>query len=592
MRYAALHNHSSYSIKDALPRPAEYVRRILEYNHQQSEHEIVALAITEHSNMYSLIESHLACVTPQKGGEIKGKTLKPIYGNEIYHVDTYVGKEKFTSKDRYHLVLLAKDQEGLENLFAITTEGGMNKVKGKSKDFQLVEEKYLDDHGKGIIALSGCVGGKVAQHVIAGNYEEAKRLALHFNDIFDEFYLELQPHEFPDQLLVNEAFLRMSKETGIPLVITSDSHYVYKEDKKYHDIMKQIDFLPPFTTESHMWTPDELITWCNANGVPLEAIENTAKIADKCTADITPKDTKGLMPDYPCPDGHTENSYLIKVANEGLRHRFIVNKNIRDLKKYTRRLNYELSIITQMGFASYFLILWDWFKYCKANDILLGPGRGSGAGSLVAYVLDITKIDPIKNGLVFERFLNPFRIEEPDVDTDISKLDRARAIKYLEEKYGSDHVCQIATYGQYKLKNTIKAVLSAERGYTAEFQNSITKQIPDMLGGEGVTYELLESIVTQPEKHDDLTDREIAQANGCYNMLQELFAEHQDVEYAVKKICGAISSIGAHAGGVVISSKVLKKHIPLMKGGAAAVLNVSQTNMDGIHYLHALIFGA
>lgn len=542
MRYAALHNHSSYSIKDALPRPVEYVKRIHEYNDSQSEHEIIALAITEHSNMYSYIESHLACTQPLKGGN--GKTIKCIYGNEIYHIDSYVNKEKITGKERYHLVLLAKNDKGLENLFDITTEAGMNKVKGKTKDFQMVEEKYLDNHGEGIIALSACVGGKIGHYAIKGEYEKAKALAIHFNSIFEEFYLEIQPHDFPEQKILNDALLRIHNETGIPLVITSDSHYVYDEDKKYHDIMKQIDFLPPFTTKSHLWTPDELITWCNANNIPLSAIENTAKIADSCTADITPKDAKGLMPDFPCPEGYTEDSYLIKLANDGLKYRFSVNNEINDIRPYIKRMNYELDIIIQMGYAGYFLILNDWFRWCKENDVLLGPGRGSAAGSLVCYLLDITKIDPIKNGLIFERFLNPERLDEPDVDTDISKLDRPKAIKYLEDKYGADFVCQIATFGQYKLKNTIKAVLSAERGYTAEFQNSITKQIPDMLGGEGVTYELLESIVTEPEKHDDLTDREIAQATGCYNMLQDLFSEHQDVEYAVKKICGAISSIG------------------------------------------------
>ena len=550
------------------------------------------LAVNNNPNLFSMVEHHLACITPVKGGVNKGKTLHPIYGNEIYHIDTYANKEKLKSDERYHLVLLAKNQKGLENLFAITTEAGIHKVKGKTKDFQLVEEQFLDTHGEGIICLSACLGGKIAKLIVAGKYDEAKKLAWHFNGIFEEFYLEIQPHDMlPEQVLVNNALLQMHKETGIPLVITSDSHYVRKEDKEYHDILKEIDHMKGFVTNSYMWTPDELIDWCNKNGVPLEAIENTAKIADSCVADITPTDPKGLMPSFPCPPGYTEDSYLIKLTNEGMLHRFKVNKKIKDIRPYISRMNYELSIITQMGFSGYFLILWDWFKWCKQNDVLLGPGRGSAAGSVVAYFLDITKIDPIEHGLMFERFLNPQRIEEPDIDTDVSKVDRPKAIAYLQSKYGADYVCQIATFGQYRLKNTIKAVLSSEKGYTAEFQNSITRQIPDLLSGNAVTYDFLEDVVNKPEKHDDLKDSEIAQCNRVYDMLQDLFAKYPDVEKAVKKICGAISSIGAHAGGVVISSKPLSKHIPLMKGGAAAVLNVSQFNMDGVHYFHGLSLG-
>ena len=373
------------------------------------------LAVNNNPNLFSMVEHHLACITPVKGGVNKGKTLHPIYGNEIYHIDTYANKEKLKSDERYHLVLLAKNQKGLENLFAITTEAGIHKVKGKTKDFQLVEEQFLDTHGEGIICLSACLGGKIAKLIVAGKYDEAKKLAWHFNGIFEEFYLEIQPHDMlPEQVLVNNALLQMHKETGIPLVITSDSHYVRKEDKEYHDILKEIDHMKGFVTNSYMWTPDELIDWCNKNGVPLEAIENTAKIADSCVADITPTDPKGLMPSFPCPPGYTEDSYLIKLTNEGMLHRFKVNKKIKDIRPYISRMNYELSIITQMGFSGYFLILWDWFKWCKQNDVLLGPGRGSAAGSVVAYFLDITKIDPIENGLIFERFLNPQRIEEPD----------------------------------------------------------------------------------------------------------------------------------------------------------------------------------
>lgn len=416
MKYAPLHNHTVFSIKDAIAQPNDYVKFIHEYNNSQDKHEIVGLAITEHSNMFSLVRHHKACTTPLGNDENK-KTIKPIYGNEIYHVEDLKTIDMTDASERFHLVLLAKNDIGLENLYEITTHAGLNKCKpGKSrKDFQITDEKFLQKHGEGIIALSACMGGKLGRLIIAGKYEEAKEWALEMNKVFDEFYLEIQPHDtLPEQVLINDALLKMHNETNLPLVITTDSHYVRKTDKIYHDIMKQIDHLNPFTVDAYMWTPDELVEWCNKYNVPLEAIENTAKIAESCTADITPKDKKGLMPDYPCPKGYNENSYLTKLAVEGLKKRFSDNKNIVNMNEYINRLNYELDIIIQTGFSGYFLILWDWFNYCKLNKIPLGPGRGSAAGSLVCYCLDITKIDPIKNDLIMERFLNPSRIEFPD----------------------------------------------------------------------------------------------------------------------------------------------------------------------------------
>lgn len=405
MRFATLHNHSVFSLKDAIAEPIDYVKRIHEYNKSQTEHEIVGLAITEHGCFYSATHHCLACTNPLKGDE-ENRTIKPIYGNEIYHVDDISKLEEYTSKDRHHLVLLAKDDEGLKNLIKITTHAGLNKYKPKksTKDFQIADEEYVKQHGKGIIALSACIGGKLAKLILNGDYDGAKNWAIEMSKCFEEFYLEIQPHDtLPEQLIVNDALLKIHEETGIELVITSDSHYVYKEDKKYHDLMKQIDYLSPFTVEAHMWTPDELIDWCNKHNVPLSAIENTAKIADSCTADIRPKDKRGLMPDFPCPDGYNPNSYLIKIASEKMMERFKTNKYIKDINEYLTRLYYELDIITQSGFSSYFLILWDWFEFCRKNKIYLGPGRGSAAGSLVAYCLGITNKDPIKNGLIFER---------------------------------------------------------------------------------------------------------------------------------------------------------------------------------------------
>lgn len=587
MRYALLHNHTRYSIKDSLVQPIEYVKAINKYNNSQSDHEIIAFALTDNSNMFGLIDYHKACTNPIAGSNCKA--LKPIYGNEIYHIDTYIDKSKLKQNEIYNLVLLAASEEGLENLYAITTEAGTHKIKNDSCEIFVAEESYLDNHGRGIIALCGGIHSKIGSFVLKGEYEKAKNLALYFNDIFDEFYLEILPYDnCKHAMLVNNALLRIHKETNLPLVITGDTHYIYKEDKEYHDILNCINNIEISNVQAHMRTPQEMIMWCKENNIPLEAVENTAKIADKCCADITPKDTRGLMPSFKCPEGYDADAYLKKQIFLGFKKKFSSNNTVSNINEYIKRLNYEYSIIKSMGYSSYFLILWDFCKYCENNDILLGPGRGSSVGSLAAYCLNITKVDPIKNNLVFERFLSPERIDEPDVDIDVASSDRQEAIEYFENKYGREHVCQIAAFGQYKLKSTIKAVLSMGKEYSSKFQNSITKDIPDFLGGESVTYDLLEDINKNSYNHDNLSPVELKQASKIYSNLQKLFREDSRVEKAVKKICGAISGISTHAGGVVISSKQLRKNMPLMVGGESAVLLVSQLNMEGIHYLHGL----
>lgn len=412
MRYAPLHNHTIYSVKDAIATPREYLDYIYEYNESQDEHEIMALAITEHGNLYSLTENHLSCTTPKKGDK-ESRVLKPIYGNEIYHINEPGGQ-------RFHLVLLAKNDKGLKNLIKLTSEAGLNSIKPSSKLFQLLDTKSLKKYGEGIIALSACLGGIIPQLILSNEYEQAKKYALVFNKIFEEFYLEIQPFDTSNQKIVNSKILQISKETGIELVITSDSHYVRKEEREYHDIIKDIDAITNkkeigayrFDTENRMWTPHELIEWCKKNEIPLSAIENTAKIADSIDCSIEVKDPKGLMPTFPVPKGFTEDSYLIKIAYDGLLHR--IKKTNKNFKIYIKRLNYELDVITQMGYSGYFLILNDWLEYCKNSKIPVNTGRGSGAGSLVCYCLNITKLDPIEGNLLFERFLNPERLDEPD----------------------------------------------------------------------------------------------------------------------------------------------------------------------------------
>lgn len=399
-RIAYLHNHTVKSVKDAIASINDYNKKIKEFQSQGIE--ITGFAITEHSNMYSYIDHYIHT----------SENAKAIIGNEIYHC---IDRNNADDKERFHMVLLASNDIGLKNLITITSDAGLHKVHGKTKDFDRTEDKILKDNGKGIIALSGCLAGIIPSLILNGKYEEAKEKALFYNSIFDEFYLEVQPHDIPEQLLVNKDLVKIANETGLKLVITTDSHYANKEDKKYHDLLKKIDHLNPFTVDAYLKSYDELVKYCNDNSIPLSAIENTNIIAEKCTTNPLPKDSKGLLPDYPVPRGYTEETYLREIALEGLYDNISMH-GYKDVQTRLEQLNYELDVICTSGFSGYFLILWDWFKWCKENDILLGPGRGSAAGSIVCYSLGITHIDPIANDFIFERFMNLERISWPDVD--------------------------------------------------------------------------------------------------------------------------------------------------------------------------------
>lgn len=567
-----------YSEKDSIGKCKEYVDAIYKHNQTSKKYITKSMAITEHGVMYSMVKHFLACTEP----DAKERALKPIIGCEVYHC---VDRTNDVS-DRFHMVLLAKNNEGLTNLYQIVSDGGLHKLKGKTKDFPRTHEHAFVKYGKGIIALSGCVGGLIAQYIINGKYDEAKKKALYYNSLFDQFYLELQPHEFPEQLLVNEAIVKMSGETGIPLVITSDAHYVYKEDKKYHDILKAIAYQKPFTCSAHLHTPEEMEEYCLKYNIPLSAISNTGIIAKQCNADPRPKDRMGLLPTFPCPKGYTESSYLRELSINNLM-KFFKKKRIIGFKKYTLRLIYELDIICSAGYAGYFLILWDWFKWCRQNGILMGKGRGSAAGSLVSYVMSITTIDPIVNGFIFERFLNSERLEFPDIDSDISKADRPKGIQYLLQKYGVEYVSQIITFSEYKLKNTIKAVMSAFN-YPYQEANEITRTLPDMIDGSPATYDTIVKVYKDPDKYEDLGTKVINDCKRAYERLDNLFKKYPEVYDAVTKLKGCITSTGIHAGGVIISGKKLNENLPMITGSDTAILPLVQIEMADLDFFKAL----
>ena len=574
---AQLHCHTKYSIQDAIPSHKNYVDSIYEYNQSSSKYKCIGYAATDHGNIYGMVKHYTACNNPDH----KERKTLAIYGCEVYHCEDV---DNNPNGDRFHLVLLAATQEGLTNLYEIVSHAGTHVIHGRQKDFPVTDLKFMAQHGKGIIALTACVAGIVPVSIINGDMKRALGYIDQLANIFDDVYLEVQPHDFKEQHLVNSGLVSIASQTGYKLVMTSDSHYIHEVDSQYHDILKNMCHQKVFTTNNHLYTPEEMEEYCIKYNIPLECIENTGIIAKQCNVDPKPKDHRALLPVFPCPPGYDESSYLRKLSFEKLQDKLIKN-NIEDPVKYIKQMLYELEIICNAGFAGYFLILWDWFEWCRQNDILCGPGRGSAAGSVISYALNITKVDPIKHGFFFERFLNPGRLEFPDIDTDIPRSRRADAIKYLLGKYGVQNVSQIVTFGEYKLKNTIKAILSF---LNCPFQesNEITKDIPDIVDGHTVTYELIEDVAMNPDsdKYVTMSDREKQSLAKNYNTLKEVFQKYPIVYAGIKNICGCISSTGIHAGGVIISNKPINQNAAIINGGDTAVLPLIQFEMADLDF--------
>jgi len=338
-----------------------------------------AIAVTEHGYLFSIVELHKEC---------KKHGIKPIYGFEVYFCDD----RETDTEHAYHLVILAKNEEGYHNLIRLASDAGLNKAKityfkegenGKAgrfktsrKEYPRIDRESLRKFGKGLIGLSACLGGVIPRKIIDGSPDEVKEYIEFYQSVFDEFYLEVQPHSMADQIIVNSELVTLSQQMKIPLVMTSDYHYIDPSNKEYHDVLMAIAHRQPYTVSAHLRTTDEMESYCLQHHIPLTAITNTADIADSIEwIDITPKDPRGLMPPFPCPPGYTEESYLRKLSYDYLLE--MAKKNtITDFKGYLKQTTYELDIICSMGFSGYFLILWDWFLWCRNNGILMGKGRG------------------------------------------------------------------------------------------------------------------------------------------------------------------------------------------------------------------------
>lgn len=532
MSFAHLHVHTEFSLLDGSNKIKEYVSRVKELGMNSA-------AITDHGVMYGVIDFYR---------EAKKQGINPILGCEVYVAPNSRFDREITGGDDryYHLVLLAENEEGYANLTKIVSKGFVEGYYYKPR----VDKELLRKYHKGIIALSACLAGEVARFLTKGLYEEAKKTALEYQEIFGEgnFFLELQDHGIPEQGLVNQQLFKMSEETGIELVATNDIHYTYAEDAKPHDILLCIQTGKKLSDENRMrYDGGQYYVKSEEEMLRLfpyakQALENTQKIADRCHVEIEFGVTK--LPKYDVPDGYTSWEYLQKLCYEGLEKRY--GDPSEELKD---RLSYELETIHQMGYVDYFLIVWDFIKYAKDHGISVGPGRGSAAGSIVSYCLEITTIDPIRYQLLFERFLNPERVSMPDIDVDFCYERRQEVIDYVTRKYGKDCVAQIVTFGTLAARGVIRDVGRVmDLPYT--YVDSISKMIPQELG---ITID--KALKMNPD-------------------LKKLYDTDETVTNLIdmaKRLEGLPRHCSMHAAGVVICQKPVDEYVPLSRAADGTI---------------------
>ena len=544
--FVHLHVHSEYSLLDGMCRVSELPKRAKELG-------MKAIAITDHGVMYGVVSFYEACV---KEG------IKPIIGCEVYVAPRSRYEKEGGKDDKYfHLTLLVKNKKGYENLIKLVSHSFIDGYYYKPR----IDHELLENYSEGLIALSGCLAGEVNQAILNGNLEEAEKIALWHKDLFkDDYYLEIQNNGVPSQVQANQQLVAMSKKLNIPLVATNDAHYLRKEDSYNHEILlciqtgKKIydeDRFKFQTNEFYIKSSEEMADYFS--NVP-EAIENTIKIADKCNFEFEFGNT--ILPNYDVPKEYkTHLDYFEKLCDDGLIERY--GKNPSDEIK--KRLEYEISIIDKMGYVDYFLIVWDYIHYAKSNGIPVGPGRGSGAGSIAAYAIGITDIDPIKYNLLFERFLNPERISMPDFDVDFSDERRQEVIDYVSKKYGRDHVSQIITFGTMSARSVIRdvgRVLDIPYGEV----DKLAKMIP-------------------MEIHITIADA-INQNRELKQLYESNDSIHQIIDIA-QKLEGMPRNASTHACGVVITKEAVDNYVPLAVNDNNIVAQYTMTKLEELGLL-------
>ncbi len=523
--FVHLHVHTEYSLLDGACRISELVT-------QAKKHKMPALAITDHGVMYGAIQFYKEAIR---------QGVKPIIGCEMYvaHQSRF-DKSSQRKETPHHLILLVKNNEGYKNLIKLVTLSYLEGFYYKPR----IDKEILREHSNGLIALSACLKGEISQCILQKNIKKAKEVALDFLDIFgeDNFYLELQENGIPEQEIVNENLIEISQELSIPVVASNDIHYINKEDARAHEILLCIQTATnlsdpkrlKFATDAFYFnSPEEMNK--NFSEVP-QALENTIHIAEKCNLEIDFRHAQ--LPEFKVPPEHNVNTYLKELCYKGLNERYSeVTKQLEE------RLEYELSVIKKMEFEPYFLIVWDFVRYAKEKGIMVGPGRGSAAGSLVAYCLNITNIDPITYGLLFERFLNPERISMPDFDIDFCYERREEVIEYVSKKYGNDKVAQIITFGTMAARAAVRDVGRAL----------------------GIPYARVDTIAKMIPWEPNIT---IEKALKMESRLKELMKNDEDIKKLIEtasSLEGLARHASTHAAGIVLSRKPLTDYVPIQK---------------------------
>ena len=545
MSFVHLHVHSEYSLLDGACRIDGLMDRVKELGQ-------TAVALTDHGVMYGCIDFYKAA---------KAAGIKPIIGCEVY-----VAPRRMTDKvhgldqESYHLVLLCENQKGYENLCYMVSEAFLHGFYGKPRiDLELLEQRH-----EGLIALSACLGGAIPQALLHEDYQGAREYALRLSNMFgpDRFYLELQDHGIEAQRPVNQGLQRLAREEGLPLVITNDAHYLRKEDADMQDVLlciqtgKTVDDQNRMrfeTQEFYLKSEEELralFPGCD------EAFSNTQKIADMCNVEFTFHEYH--LPAYPVPEGYTNEEYFRKLCYEGFRERYP-----EEPEEYRERMEYEISVISSMGYVNYYLIVWDFIHYAKQAGIPVGPGRGSGAGSIVAYCIHITEVDPMKYGLIFERFLNPERVSMPDFDTDFCQERRGEVIDYVYRKYGSDRVAQIVTFGTMAARGAIRDVGRA-LNFTFAETDVVAKLVP---AGPHVT---LKSALQDSPRFKELYDGD--------PRVKKLVDTAMRLE-------GMPRNASTHAAGVVITAQPVCSYVPLSRNDDTIVTQYTMTTIEELGLL-------
>ena len=546
MSFAHLHLHTEYSLLDGACRIDGLMDRVKELGQ-------TAVAITDHGVMYGCIDFYKAA---------KAAGVKPIIGCEVYVAPRNMSDHVHgIDNDPYHLVLLCKNREGYENLCYLVSQAFVEGFYGKPRvDLNLLRQRH-----EGLIATSACLAGAIPQRLMQEDYDAALKYALEMADIFgpDHFYLELQDHGIPEQTPVNQGIMRIARETGLPLVVTNDAHYLRREDARMQDVLlcvqtgRTVDDpnrMKFQTEEFYLKSEDELrqlFPGCD------EAFENTMMIADRCNLEFVFNEYH--LPSFPVPEGYTNEEYFRKLCEDGFRERYPEAPD-----SYRERLEYEIGVISRMGYVNYYLIVWDFIRFAKESGIPVGPGRGSGAASIVAYCMHITEVDPMKYSLIFERFLNPERVSMPDFDTDFCQERRGEVIEYVMQKYGSDHVAQIATFGTMAARGAIRDVGRA-LNFTYAETDVVAKLVPTM------------------PLHITLKD-----ALNVSPKLKEMYDGDDRVKNLIDtamSLEGMPRNTSTHAAGVVITADPVHTYVPLSRNDETTVTQYTMTTIEELGLL-------